>query len=88
MNKVFKLNSNSLYNLWQILQFTRSLVKSVYHGAESISYLVPKVWDISYYKTMQSLDTFKIKIKKRKPENYSCRLYKAYIDIVGFLLKS
>ena len=28
---------------------------------------------------------FKIKIKKRKPENCSCRLCKVYIDRVGFL---
>ena len=42
MNKVFKLNSDSHYNLWQISQFSRSLVKSVYHGTESISYLSQK----------------------------------------------
>ena len=37
MNRVFKLNSGSCYNLRQILQFPRSLVKSVYHGTESVS---------------------------------------------------
>ena len=37
---------------------------------ESISYLGPKMWDIqpNDYKTIRNLDTFKIKIKKRKPE--------------------
>ena len=29
-------------------QFSRSLVKSVYHGTESISYLGPKIWDIKF----------------------------------------
>ena len=71
MNRVFKLNSDSRYNLRQILQFSRSLVKSVYHGTETVSYLGPKIWDIlpDDYKTRQNLDTFKIEIKKWKPEN-------------------
>ena len=37
------------------------------------------------YKTKQNLDTFKIRIKKWKPENCPCRLCKVYIDRVGFL---
>ena len=87
MNGFFKLNSDSRYNLRQISQFSRSLVRSVYHGTESISYLGPKIWDIlpDDYKTIQNLDTFKIKIKKWKPENCPCRLCKVYIDRVGFL---
>ena len=87
MNRVFKLNSDSHYNLRQILQFSRSLVKSVHHGIESISYLGPKIWDIlpDDYKTIQNLDTFKIKIIKWKPENCSFRLCKVYIDRVDFL---
>ena len=91
MNGIFKLNSHSRFNLRQISQFFRPLVRSVYHEAENISYLGPKVWDIlldDYYKTMQNLDTFKIKIKKWIPENCPCRLCKVYIDRVGFLLKS
>ena len=90
MNRVFKLNSDSRYNLRQISQFSRSLVKSVYQRTESISYLGPKIWDIQPddHKTIQNLDTFKIKIKKWEPENCPCRLYEVYIDRVGFLLKS
>ena len=87
MNRVFKLNSDSHYNLRQISQFFKSLVKSVYHGTESISHLGPKIWDIlpDDYKTIQNLDTFKIKIIKWKPENCSFRLCKVYIDRVDFL---
>ena len=87
MNRVLKLNSDSYYNLRQISQFSRSLLKLVYHGTESISYLVPKIWDIlpDVYKTIQNLNTLKIKIKKRKPENCPCRLCKVYIDRVCFL---
>ena len=56
------MNSDSRYNLRQISQFSRSLVKSVYQRTESISYLGPKIWDIlpDDYKTIQNLDTFKI----------------------------
>ena len=87
MNRAFKPKSDSRYNLRQILQFSRSLVKSVYHGTESVSYLGPKNSNIlpDDYKTIQNLDTFKIKIKKWKPENCPCRLCKVYIDRVGFL---
>ena len=87
MNRVFKLSSDIRYSSLQISQFSRSLVKSVYHGTENISYLSPKIWDIlsDDYKTIQNLDTFKIKIEKRKPENCPCRLCKVYIDRVGFL---
>ena len=87
MNRVLKLNSGSYYNLRQISQFCRSLIKLVYHGTESISYLGPKIWDIlpDDYKTIQNLNTLKIKIKKWKPENCPCRLCKVYIDRVGFL---
>ena len=64
MNRVFKVNSNTRYNLEQILQFSTSVGGSVYHGTESISYLDPNVWDIlpDDYKTLQNLDSFNIKI--------------------------
>ena len=64
-NRVFKLNSNSCYNLRQIWQFSRSLVRSVYHGAESISCLSPKIWDIlpDDYKTIKIWILLKLKLK-------------------------
>ena len=46
MNRVFKLISDSRYSLREISQFSRSLVKSVYHGTESISYLDLKICSI------------------------------------------
>ena len=54
MNRVFKLKSDKHYNLRQISQLSRSLVRSVYNKTESISYLDPKIWDIlpNDYKTM------------------------------------
>ena len=47
------------------------------------------MWDILLddYKTIQNLDTFKIKIKKWKPENCQCRLCKVYNYRVSFFKK-
>ena len=69
MNRFFKLNSDSRYNLRQILQVSRPLVKLVYNGTENLSYLGSKIGDIlpDDNKSIQNLDTFKIKIKKWKP---------------------
>ena len=46
MNKIFKLKGGNTYNLRQVSEFSRPMVKSVYHGAESTSYLGPNIWDI------------------------------------------
>ena len=83
MKRVFKPYSDSRYNLRQISQFFRSLIRSVCHGKVSISYLGPKTWDIlpDDYKTTEYLNILKIKMK---PENCLCRLYKVYIDRPGF----
>ena len=84
MNMVFKLNSDIRYNLGQILQFSRSQVRSVYHGTESISYLGPKIWDIlrDDYKTIGNFHTFKIKIKKWKTEKIA-RVGYAKFTLIG-----
>ena len=66
MNRLSKLNSDSHYHLRQISQFSRHLIRPVYHVAEGFPYLGPKIWDIPLddYKTIENLDIFKIKIKK------------------------
>ena len=43
INKIFELRNEHPYNLRQNSQFFWPLVKSVYHGAESLSYLGTKV---------------------------------------------
>ena len=58
------------------------MVKSVYQGTESISYLGPKIWDIlpERLKKLENLEH-----KRRKPDNFQFRLCKVYIESVGFL---
>ena len=87
MNNIFKLKAEKSYNLRQVSEFSRPMVKSVYHGAESISYLGPKIWVIlpEKLKKVDNLEHFKMKIKTWKPDNCPCRLCKVCTESEGFL---
>ena len=78
---------NNIFNLRLVSEFSRPMVKSVYQGIESISYLRPKIWDIlpEKRKNIDNLEHFKKEIKTWKPDNCPCRLCKVYIESVGFL---
>ena len=79
MNEIFEVRNEHPYNLKRNSQFFRPLIKSVYHGNESLSYLGPKVWDIlpHIYKNIDGLQKLKTAIKKwRRPENFPCRICK------------
>ena len=74
------------YNYRQNRDFRIRSIKSVYHGFESISYLGPKIWEIvsAKIKETNSLNSFKIEIRKWVPQSCLCRLCKQYISSVGF----
>ena len=77
---IFSHTKNSQpYNLRLNSQFSRLLVRSVFNGTKSISYLGSVVWDILPH----SYKILKTGLKKRKPENCPCRLSKTYISRVG-----
>ena len=63
------------------------MVKSVYHGIESISYLGPEIWGklSEKLKNIDKLEHFKKEIKTWTPDNCACRLCKVYIERDGFL---
>ena len=65
MNNIFKLQAENSYNLRQVSEFSRPMVKSVHHGTESILYLGPKIWDIlpEKSKNIDNLEHFKKEIK-------------------------
>ena len=65
MNKIFKLRAENPYNLRHISVFSRPMVKSVYHGTECISFLVPKIWDMlpEKLKNIENLEHFKKELK-------------------------
>ena len=77
----------SLYNLRRNSTFERRQVHSVYHGAELLSFLGLKIWDLVplELKQLESLEVFKLKIKKWIPFECPCRLCRTYIQQVGFV---
>ena len=86
VSNIFTQKNCHPYNLRLNSQFSRPLVRSVFHGTQSISYLCPVIWDIlpDSYKNLLNFSVFKNRIKKWKPENCPCRLCKTYISRVGF----
>ena len=74
------------YNFRQNRDLRIRFVKLFYHGSESISYLGPKIWEIvpAKIKEINSLNSFKIEIRKWVPQSCPCRLCKQYISDVGF----
>ena len=87
MYEIFKLKDQPHYNLRNWSLFSRPLVKSVYKGTESLSFLGPKICDIlpDTSKDLLNLNSFKVALKKWKPVNYPCRICKVHIANVGFV---
>ena len=76
-----------LYNLPKNNTFERCQVHSVYHGTESLSFLGPKIWNLVplELKQLESLEVFKLKIKKWILFECPCRLCRTYIQQVGLI---
>ena len=87
MKGIFEPRAENPYNLRCISQFSVTLVSTLFHDTESISFLGPKIWNLlpETFKNIDSLENFKISIKKWKPENCPGKLWKVYIKIVEFL---
>ena len=77
----------SLHNLRRNNTFERGHVRSVYHGTKSLSFLGPKIWDLVplELKQLESLQVFKLKMKKWIPFECPCRLCQTYVKQVGFV---
>ena len=77
---LFHVRQNN-YNLRYNSIFAILNVKSVYHGKECLSNLGPRIKNLVSDRLKQLVDihAFKKEIKKWKPKNYPCRLYKTYI---------
>ena len=86
LNKVF-IKRNFNYNLRRNNFLNRRRVNTVRYGTESVSYLVPKIWDIllNDIKNSPTLNAFKSKIKKWVPWECPCRLCRIYVSQVGFI---
>ena len=84
---IFSSNSRANYDLHYQSEFSILLVKSVFNGAETISYLVPRIWDLLPLKIKQekSLAACKKAIKIWNPHNCPCRLWKKHVAGIGFI---
>ena len=60
-------NNKHTYSLIHLRQFKKPSVNAVHHGTESISFLVPKIWEIllDSFKKIDNIDTFEKAIKTR-----------------------
>ena len=78
VTELFEQRNEQHYDLRKYCQFTIPPIKTVYHGSESISFLGPKIWNIllDRLKNANSIEAFKMQIRKWKPENCLCRLCK------------
>ena len=84
---IFSSNSRANYDLHYQSEFSIPLVKPIFNGAETISYLDPRLWDLVPLEIKQekSLAAFKMAIKIWKPHNCPCGLWKKYIAGIGFI---
>ena len=86
MKNLFKEQENA-HELRNGRTWENPNVRTVCYGIESVRYRGPKIWESlpKDIKEAISLDEFKIKIKKWKSPNCTCRLCKIYIANLGFI---
>ena len=86
IKSIFPLSKNP-YHLRNKQTFDTENILTVSYDSETISFRGPKTWALvpEQIKNSPNLKEFKAKIKKWKPQGYSCRLCKTYIAILCFL---
>ena len=88
-DKVKKLRFNSIFISIQLSEANGSL--RVNHSSESVRFLGPKFWeivptDIKELDTLKdTIDKFTIALKKWKPVCCPYRLYKVYVQNIGYI---
>ena len=86
LNNVFHKNISNNYDLRDHKELYSRNPKTVRYGTETVLYMTPKIWSKvpETIKMSSSLDSFKSKIRKWKPE-CDCRLCATYLHDVGFV---
>ena len=86
MKNIFQVNINNLCSLRTRDELHCRNPKIVKYGAETIFYFAPKIWYLvpEMIKTSKTLDIFKNKIRKWKPD-FTLPLSKTYLQHVGFI---
>ena len=75
------------YNLRNFQEFATERKRTVWYGLETLSYRYPQLWSLlpESLKEIISLSQSKRNIKHLICCNWPCRLYKVYIQNLGFL---
>ena len=86
MNEVFHI-IESPYPLRNELRFKSRNIRFVRYGTETAAFFGSKIWRYmpSELKESTSLNEFRSKIKTWKPENCPCKLWKIYLQRIGYL---
>ena len=86
LNNFFHKNISNSYDLRNRKERYSRNPKTVKYGTETVSYMALKIWSIvpATIKMSSSLDSFKLKIRKWKPE-CDCRLCRTYLHHIGFV---
>ena len=76
LNKVFPRKSSSNYTLRNQLEFTVTPMKAVKYDFISLVYKGSKIWELlrNNSKLLESVETFKSKIKSWIPNKFQCRI--------------
>ena len=89
MQEVFLVKEQGNYNMENQTGFVIPQVKNANYGLENMRGLGPKIWEIlpNDLKNKESVHSFKIAIKRWKPESCPCRLCKTYLENIGYLYR-
>ena len=79
-------NENNFHIWWSQPDFQISRINTTLKGTKSVRYFGLAVWNnISLEISIKSLNTFKTEIRKWKPKNFWCRLWKTYVKDFSFV---
>ena len=84
--EVFEI-AECLYALKNELKIKSKKIHSVTYGIETVSFVGARVWNSlpSDFKKWKSLELFKSEIKNRILENCPCKLWRPYLQRVGYV---
>ena len=84
--EVFEI-AECLYALKNELKIKSKKIHSVTYGIETVSFVGARVWNSlpSDFKKWKSLELFKSEIKIRILENCPCKLWRPYLQRVGYV---
>lgn len=87
VSEIFKTRKDYKYRTRNMPYFTQPIINTTQYGRETVTFLGPRIWNIlpQEYKDKQTLEGFKSKIKKWKPENCPCRGCQTFIPSIGFI---